>query len=201
VLERNLRDRKIALLANLRAFPPTGSPEEVWNHGVGKYTARLHAVPGAGERRVRVELEVVANTGSNLNDSDPKPRINRYEYVLIYGMDGEVDESAAWQCDWISAGGDAIFAPQNLMEVAESRWQGHNPLVTEANVRALDAANGGGQRFAGAAPTFRPVGVQEAMGVPPASPPPYVDGFNVPRMGDSSPGSSRRAFLGIFGRD
>ncbi|WP_422923859.1 hypothetical protein [Singulisphaera sp. PoT] len=201
VLERNIRARRIALLANLRAFPPRGGPDEVWNHGVGKYVARLRAMPGDGERRVRVDLELIANTGSDLNDQDSKPRINRYEYVVVYGIDGEVDESAGGACDWISAGGDAVFAPLNLLEVAESRWQGHNPMVNEANVRALDKANGGGQRFTGAAPTFRPAATLEA-GLSSYAPGSGVMGGNgVPQIAGGSPNTPRRALFRFFGRD
>ena len=55
-------------------------------------------------------------------------------------------------------GGEALFAPLNVLELVESRWGGHNPHVTEANVRSLDLANGGGVgRFASAPPQFRPV--------------------------------------------
>jgi hypothetical protein len=201
VLERNLRGRRVALLANLRAFPPRGGPDEVWNHGVGKYRAQLHAVPGAGGRRVRVELELVANTGSNLSEQDPKPRINRYEYVLVYGLNGEVDESATGTCDWIAVGGDAVYAPLNVMEVVESRWQGHNPLVTEANVRALDAANGGGSRFAGAAPVFRPVASQEAGRAPLASAPAIGGGSGLPADAGGTPSAARRALRRFFGRE
>ena len=146
---------RAGILANLRAFPPTGKPGEVWNHGVGKYTARLHAIPGAGPRRVASSWSSSATRGRASTKKDPKPRINSYEYALSYGLDGEVDESGGAACDWIAAGGDAMFAPMNLMEVAESRWQGQNPLVTEANVRSLDLANGGGT---GAATRFAGVG-------------------------------------------
>ena len=61
--------------------------------------------------------------------------------------------------------GEAMFAPLNVLEVAESRWQGHNPHVTEANVRSLDLANGGGdhgrlplepRRSSGRSPSTRP---------------------------------------------
>jgi hypothetical protein len=191
----------VALLANLRAFPPRGGPEEVWNHGVGKYTARLHAVPGAGERRVRIELELVANTGSNLNEQDPKPRVNRYEYMLVYGPGGDVDETGASACDWIAVGGEAVYAPLNLMEVAQSRWQGHNPLVTEANVRALDAANGGGPRFGGAAPTFRATAAHEA-GRGSFAPSAAVFGDpGLPRAAGAAPNTPRPALLRFFGRD
>ena len=60
-------------------------------------------------------------------------------------------------------GGEALFAPLNVLELVESRWAGHNGQVTEANVRSLDLANGGGnrQRFA-QAPQFRPVLEYEA---------------------------------------
>lgn len=167
MLETHIRGRRQALLANLRAFPPNGGPSEVWNHGVGKYRAEFHAVPGQGERAVRVNLELVANSGSNLNNSDNKPRVNKYEYIIVYGLNGVVDESLTNLADWIGVGGDAMFAPLNVMEVASSRWQGHNPMITEANVRALDLANGGGLgagRFAGGAPNFRPVGNYENGG-------------------------------------
>jgi hypothetical protein len=166
MLESHIRGRRQALLGNLRAFPPNGKINEVWNHGIGKYTAKYHAIPGEGARRVRLEVELVSNSGSNLNNSDNKPRINTYEYIVVYTPDGLIDESpsGAALADWVGLGGEAIFAPLNLMEVVESRWQGHNALVTEANVRSLDLANGGGGRFLGAAPNFRPVGSYEGFG-------------------------------------
>ena len=46
-----------ALLGNLRAFPPRGTTNEVWNHGIGKYTAKFHAIPGKGDRAVRLEVD------------------------------------------------------------------------------------------------------------------------------------------------
>ncbi len=163
MLETHIRGRRKALLANLRAFPPNGQPNEVWNHGVGKYVAKFHAVPGRGERSVRIELEMTANTGSNLNNGDNKPRVNTYEYIVVYGLNGMVDESQPQLCDFMAVGGEAMYAPLNVMEVVSSRWQGHNPHITEANVRAIDMGNGGGMgRFAGAPPQWRPVGVQEA---------------------------------------
>lgn len=201
VLERNLRARGVALLANLRAFPSAGGPEEVWNHGVGAYTARFHAIPGAGERRVRIELELEANTGSNLNGQDPKPRVNRYEYVLVYGTGGEVDEAAVGASDWVAVGGDAMYAPLNLMEVAESRWQGHNPMVTEANVRTLDAANGGGHRFAGEVPTFRTVAAYEAGRVAWPAPAMVAPAPAPAQVAGATPSSSRRGLLRLFSRD
>ncbi|QEH34718.1 hypothetical protein OJF2_32600 [Aquisphaera giovannonii] len=198
VLERNLRARRIALLGNLRSFPPNGGPDEVWNHGIGAYDARFHAVAGRGERRARIELDLVANTGSNLNDRDPKPRTIRYEYELVYTPEGDVDEAAAHSCDWIGVGGDALYAPLNLLEIAESRWQGHNPMVTEANVRTLDAANGG-RGLAGDAPAFRPVAVHEAGRAPLVASP--AIGASVQPATGGPPNSPRRALLRIFGRD
>jgi hypothetical protein len=135
---------------------------EVWNHGIGKYTAKYHAIPGRGERNVKLEVEIVANSGSCLNGNDDKPRIVTYEYSLVYGLDGEVDETNLNGVDWISVGGEALFAPLNILELAQSRWGGHNPMVNESNVRSVDMANGGGYRFAGVPPQFRPVGNYEA---------------------------------------
>ena len=174
VLEQHVRGRRQAILGNLRAFPPNGTATEVWNHGIGKYVCRFHAIPGKGERAVRLELDVYGNSGSNLNNSDNKPRIVKYEYTLTYALNGQVDESNPYANDWLSVGGEAMYAPLNLLEVVESRWAGHNPYVTEANVRAIDLANGGtgalgglfARRFDGPAPTFRPVMNYEAGRAP-----------------------------------
>lgn len=181
LLEEFLRGRRKALLSNMRAFPPRGTPNEVWNHGLGKYTATYQAVQGRGERSVRIKMETVANTGSSLNGHDDKLRVNTYEYIVVYGLDGKVDLSNPWACDWIAVGGEAMFAPLNVMEVLESRWQGHNPYVTESNVRSIDLANSGGvaPRFAAGstAPSFRPVATYEA-GRAPAFAPGFNNGIN-----------------------
>ena len=50
----------------------------------------------------------------------------------------------SYTSDWISVGGEAMFAPLNLLEVVETPLAGPQPDVTEANVRSLDLANGGG---------------------------------------------------------
>lgn len=192
MLETHIRGRRRALLANLRAFPPNGTSNEVWNHGVGKYVAKYRAVPGRGERSVRVELELVANTGSNLNDSDNKPRVNTYEYVVVYGLNGTVDESQPQLCDWIRVGGQAMFAPLNVMEVTASRWQGHNPHISEANVRSLDLANGGGfGRFAGTPPVFRPVGNADSGRAS------FARRAGAEFGPDMTPAGGRRGFLGF----
>ncbi len=206
MLETHLRGRHVALLGNLRAFPPNGKSNEVWNHGVGKYTAKFHAIPGKGDRAVRLEIELLANSGSNLNNSDNKPRINTYEYSLVYGLNGVVDETQAGMSDWISCGGEAMFAPLNLMDVVSSRWAGHNPAITESNVRAVDMANGGSPsgRLARVAPTYQPVGNYERGGV--ASSLARSGGFFGRGRGDSDvlteTSAARRPglFRGLFGR-
>jgi hypothetical protein len=164
VLEQHVRGQRQNLLGNLRGFPPRGTANEVWNQGIGKFIATYHAVPGKGERSVRLEVEIHANSGSCLNGDDDKPRVCKYEYILVYGLDGKVDETNPAMADWVSVGGEAMFAPLNLLEVLETRWQGHNPYVTEANVRQLDLANGGGggRLLAATAPTFQPVASYEA---------------------------------------
>jgi hypothetical protein len=162
MLERHIRGQREALLANLRAFPPRGTRQEVWNHGVGKYTAEFHAIPGKGPRSVRLKVTIEGNSGSALNGKDEAPRIVHYDYTLVYGLDGSVDQSNPYASDWISIGGEALYAPLNLLQVAQSRWQGHNPYVNEANVRALDLANGGSRRrFADAPATFKSVAQYE----------------------------------------
>ena len=143
MLEAHIRGRKRALLGNLRAFPPRGTVDEVWNHGIGKYAAQYKAIAGQDVHTVFVEIEISANSGSSLDGQDDKPRIIQYTYTLTYGLDGRVDETRAELADWVGVGGDALFAPLNLMELLGTRWAGHNPYVTEANVRSLDLANGG----------------------------------------------------------
>jgi hypothetical protein len=190
MLETHIRGKRQALLGNLRGFPPTGKANEVWNHGIGKYTAKMHATPG-NERQLRIELELVSNSGSNLNNSDNKPRINTYEYVVVYGADGKVDLNAGALCDFISVGGEAMFAPLNIMEVVSSRWSGHNGMVTEDKVRQLDLANGGMGvgRLASTPPTFRPVGSYEAGRAPIFA-----------RNGTpDSPSTTRRGLFRMFG--
>jgi len=163
MLEQHIRGERIALLGNLRAFPPRGTPNEVWNHGVGRYTAEYHSVPGKGERAVLLKVALEGNSGSCLNGQDSKPRVITYEYSLVYGLDGNVDQTNPAACDWISVGGEGMYAPLNILQVVQSRWAGHNPYVTESNVRAIDLANGGSRStYAGAPPVFRPVGNYEA---------------------------------------
>jgi hypothetical protein len=157
MLESHIRGEKQTLLANLRAFPPRGTINEVWNHGVYKYIATYTAIPGRGERAVNIALELHANSGSMLNGQDDKDRVIYYAYNLVYGLDGRVDETNPAAADWISVSGEALFAPLNVMQLVESRWAGHNPQVTEARVRSLDLANGGDRGRFAQAPQFRPV--------------------------------------------
>ncbi len=195
MLETHIRGNKQNLLGNLRAFPPRGTVNEVWNHGIGKYVASYHAVPGRGERSVRLEVELFANSGSNLNNEDPKPRVNKYEYIIVYGLDGKVDVANPYSADWISVGGEAQYCPLNILEVVSTRWAGHNPYITEANVRSVDMANGGGaSRFAqNVPPTWRPVGSYEAGRAP-------LFAGTPSRIGDASAASPRRGLFRIFGR-
>jgi hypothetical protein len=168
MLETHVRGERKILLANLRAFPPRGTVNEVWNHGVYKYIAKMQAIPGRGPRAVKISVEIHANSGSMLNGQDDKDRVVTYEYNLVYGLDGRVDEANPAAADWISVGGEALFAPLNVLELVESRWGGHNAQVTEANVRSLDLANGGGmsRRLAAGPPEFRPVAEYEAGRAP-----------------------------------
>jgi hypothetical protein len=205
MLERHIRGERKALLANLRAFPPRGTANEVWNHGVGKYTATFHAIPGKGPRAVRLDVALEGNAGSSLNGQDEKPRVCSYSYSLVYGLDGLVDQSNPYACDWISVGGEAMFCPLNLLEVVNTRWAGHNPYITEQNVRQIDAANGGGStRLLASVPRpFRSVFDYEGAGgsyVANNSRPPYFSG-GTPDIANGSPSMPRRGlFRGLFGR-
>jgi hypothetical protein len=161
MLETHIRGEKQTLLANLRAFPPRGTINEVWNHGVYKYIATYTAIPGRGERAVNLSVEIHANSGSMLNGQDNNDRVINYVYNLVYGLDGRVDETNPATADWISVSGEAMFAPLNVLQLVESHWAGHNQQVTEANVRSIDLANGGTRRF-GRTPQFVSVDQFEA---------------------------------------
>ena len=187
MFETHIRGEKKVLLGNLRAFPPRGTISEVWNQGIYKYIAEYKAIPNRGPRGVNIKLELHTNSGSMLNGQDDKDRVIYYEYNLVYGLDGRVDETNPAAADWISVGGEALFAPLNILELVESRWQGHNPYVTEANVRALDLANGGGLgQFASAPPRFRSVQEYEGNRSGPARATMFASG----NSGSSSAGVS-----------
>ena len=64
--------------------------------------------------------------GFLINGQDDKDRVINYEYSLVYGLDGKIDESNPAAADWISVRGEALFAPLNVLELVESRWAGHN---------------------------------------------------------------------------
>jgi hypothetical protein len=141
--------------------------------------------------------EAICNTGASLNGEDDRPRIIRYDYVLSYAPNGEVDESNPWGADWQSVSGDAMYCPLNLLEVLSTRWQGYNPYLTEANVRALDLANPvSGQpptydmlalrASNDRSPNFRPVSIFEA------GRPPMASNIN------SGEGRGRRGFANPF---
>ena len=194
MLETHIRGKKQALLGNLRAFPPRGTNNEVWNHGIGKFTATYHAIPGKGERAIKLEVELVANAGSSLNGQDAEPRVVKYVYTLVYGLDGKIDETQANTNDWVSLSGEAMFAPLNVLEVVETKWQGHNPYITEANVRSMDIANGGNYgRFAANPPQWRAVGTYEAGRAP------MFANRNAGGSPSSANASPRRGLFRIFG--
>jgi hypothetical protein len=133
------------------------------------------------------------NSGSMLNGQDNKDRVIDYEYSLVYGLDGKVDETNPATADWISVGGEAMFAPLNVLQLVESRWAGHNPYVTEANVRSLDLANpnppGGPRLAATTPPQFRPVRDYEGNRMMPSSPTMFAGSNN---------GAPRRGFFRTF---
>ena len=52
MLETHIRGEQKPLLGNMRAFPPRGTVNEVWNQGIGKYIAEYKAIPGRGPRAV-----------------------------------------------------------------------------------------------------------------------------------------------------
>ena len=113
------------LLANLRAFPPRGTTNEVWNHGDRQVHRQLpRRSPAKGPRAVRLEVELARQLRLDRSTArTTRTAVVNYEYTLVYGLDGQVDETNPSAADWISVGGEALFAPLNVLEVVESRWR------------------------------------------------------------------------------
>ncbi len=50
MFEAHIRGERKPLLGNMRAFPPRGTINEVWNQGIYKYIAEYKAIPHRGPR-------------------------------------------------------------------------------------------------------------------------------------------------------
>jgi hypothetical protein len=138
ILERYVRGQNRALQSNMRS--DGGSSSEVWNHAVWKYTASYTQAPGTNERLISIRASIAANQDHTPPTDDSADRTVQYAYQLTYNATGVVDDVGGVQ-DWISVGGDASYAPYNLLAVTNAGWDAVNPHVTESNVRGLDIAN------------------------------------------------------------
>jgi len=157
LLEQWVKSRTEALYANLRAQPSTSGPqptaEEVWNHGVYKFSARFEEAPGGNERVVKITNTIYANDDRPLPPPDPdiSDRIVIYQYVVTY-LAGVLDLSPEGQNDWISVSGQAVYALKSLRHLYAPKWEActwqpptsscaRNPHVTLGRVAADDERN------------------------------------------------------------
>ena len=168
MLETHIRGDRQALLGNLRAFPPRGTNNEVWNHGIGKYIATYHAIPGKGR----------APSGSR-SSSTPTPA--RASTVRTTSP-GSSSTSTPWST--VSTAGSTrptptpptgsrsaarrMFAPLNILQVVGTTWAGPQP---DGHRGQRPVARHGQRRRRQpvrrcAPPTFRPVGSYEAGRAP-----------------------------------
>ena len=145
MLETHIRGEKKPLLANLRAFPPRGTINEVWNHGVYKYIATYKAIPGRGPRAVKSRSSCTPTRARCSTARTTRTGSSTTSTTWFTASTAGSTRPTPMAADWISVGGEALFAPLNVLELVESRWGGHNQQVTEANVRSIDLANGGGR--------------------------------------------------------
>ena len=65
MLETHIRGRTQALLGNLRAFPPRGTATRSGTTASASTPPRTTPIPGKGDRAVRLEVELEANSGSS----------------------------------------------------------------------------------------------------------------------------------------
>ncbi len=165
MLETHIRGEKKPLLANLRAFPPRGTINEVWNHGVYKYIANYQSIPGRGPRAVKLSVELHANSGSMLNGQEDKDRVINYEYNLVYGLDGGSTRPTPPRLTGSRWGVMRSSRRSNVLELVESRWGGHNRHVTEAECphpRPRQRWRQSRPASRAAPPSFQPVNQYEA---------------------------------------
>lgn len=139
LLEQYVRSAREALYSNMRA-DGSGS-DEVWNHAVYKFEATFEEAPGGNEKTLKIANNVSANGDILPPSTDGRRRQVIYKYIITYQQDGSPDTAAAAAKDWISVEGEASWAPKFLSKVGAPSWNANNPLVTQANVRADDAAN------------------------------------------------------------
>ncbi len=155
MLETHIRGEKKAAPGQPPGFPARGARSTRSGTTASTSTSRpITRSPAAAPARCESSVELHANSGSMLNGQDDKDRVVNYEYNLVYGLDGQVDETNPYAADWISVGRRgpvrALERPGAGRDRAGAATTSH---VTEANVRSIDMANGGGVagRLAGAA--------------------------------------------------
>ena len=144
MLETHIRGDKQALLGNLRAFPPRGTANEVWNHGDRQVHRHLPRRPRQGRAgrpargRARRQLGLEPQ---RQRQQAPDHQV-RVHPRLRPRRQGRRDPARHVRLDLGRRRGD--------VRPAEPAGGGRQPLgrattrtITEANVRSLDLANGG----------------------------------------------------------
>ena len=104
MLETHIRGEKKDATGQPASVPSARNGQRGVEPRVYKYIATYHAIPTVAHRAVKSALELHANSGSMLNGQEDKDRVVNYEYSLVYGLDGRVDETNPYAADWISVG-------------------------------------------------------------------------------------------------
>ena len=89
---------------------------------------RYHAIPGRGARAVRIEIELHANSGSmpqrpGRQGRDRSPTSTSWSTASTARSTRPTRRRPTGS----RVGGEAMFAPLNIMEVVQSRWAGPQP--------------------------------------------------------------------------
>ena len=136
---------------------PRGTNNEVWNHGIGKYTAKLpRRSPARASAPSSSTSSSTPTPARRSTARTTKPRVINYVYTLVYGLDGKVDETQAATLRLDRPSAARRCSPAEPPGGGRDAVAGINPYVTEANVRALDLANGGGRPAPRDAPAVPP---------------------------------------------
>jgi hypothetical protein len=146
ILEEFVKSRNEVLYIEARADSLVddwgGTREgEVWNHAAYKFSAAIQETAEGNEKVVHIATTVFLNDDYEPPTDDINDRVPEYEYIITYQVNGTPDSNASATMDWISATGDAAFAPKWLSQVGTAVWSGDNPDVTHINVANADSAN------------------------------------------------------------
>ena len=131
-------------MSDLRGRSSAVDASQQWNYAAYKYTA-TYEQSGADPTVVKITTTLTTNSDVKPPTTGVDDHVVTYVYIIPYGANG-----SAWPppvppaplADWVSVGGDAVYAPGWLYTIVKPSWGNPNYTdLNETNVRKDDAAN------------------------------------------------------------